>query len=103
MGRVHSPKRGADVPRVDLLLDLKLERLPDGKVRVYAPDRQGGLHVFQSTCDGPDCCDGCLIDAAFEAFDFATVEELEKRGVDDARVFGVLRLNGVPFAPGDYQ
>lgn len=97
MGNCCSPLRGASVPRVDLKLDLKLERMPDGSARIYAPDKQGGLHVFQTSCSGAECCDGCLIDAAFDAFDFATVQELEKRGVDDVHVFAVFRLNGVPF------
>lgn len=82
---------------VDLFFDLKLERMPDGVVRVYAPDQSGALHVFQSRCDGPECCDGCLIETARDGFGFAIGEELAKAGIAEADVSAVLRLNGVPF------
>jgi hypothetical protein len=86
--------------RLRFHFDLKAERLNDGSVRIYAPDRRGESRVFTSACEQAECCDGCFEYAAFEAFNFAVGEEMAKSGVvGDCDLRCVFRLNGVPFNP----
>lgn len=103
MGDIVSILLGGGGVPVPLVLDLPLQRLESGQMRVSVPLSGGEARVFDTACKldrSGLACPSCICEAATMAFASALGQEVALRGLPVDAVFEVdCRLNGVPFFP----
>lgn len=106
MGDIISMVDGCGGVPVPLVLDLRLQRIESGQMRISVPVAGGSSSVFDTACklDRHGLpCQSCFLEAASLAFAAAVGNEAAKRRLPVDTVFDVVcLLNGVPFLP-DWQ